>query len=67
MIRNIAGIADEVKDFDSRSLITWFLDEQISEEATVSEIVDQLTLVGNDGSGLLRLDSGLGQRNDSSN
>ncbi|MCQ4612046.1 ferritin [Corynebacterium sp. CCUG 51687] len=67
MIRNIAGIADEVKDFDSRSLITWFLDEQIGEEATVSEIVDQLTLVGNDGSGLLRLDSGLGQRNDSSN
>ena len=60
MIRDLALIADEVKDLDSRSLINFFLDEQIEEEATVSEIVDQLELVGSDGSGILRIDARLG-------
>ncbi|AKE38070.1 Ferritin [Corynebacterium camporealensis] len=59
-IRNIARTADEVEDLDSRTLINWFLDEQIEEEATVSEIIDQIKLVGNDGSGLLRIDAKLG-------
>lgn len=61
-IRNIARIADEVKDLDSRGLISAFLEEQIEEEATVSEIIDQLKLVGSDGSGLLRIDADLGTR-----
>lgn len=61
-IRQIACIADEVKDLDSRGLINDFLDEQIEEEATVSEIIDRLKLVGSDGSGLLRIDAGLGRR-----
>ncbi|WJY62206.1 Ferritin [Corynebacterium atrinae] len=60
MIRNLAQVADEVRDFDSRSLVNWFLNEQIEEEATVSEIVDQLTLVGDNGSGLLRIDTEMG-------
>ncbi|EPD69785.1 hypothetical protein HMPREF1219_01117 [Corynebacterium pyruviciproducens ATCC BAA-1742] len=60
MIRNLANVADEVNDLDSRSLINFFLDEQIEEEATVSEIVDQLELVGTDGSGILRIDARLG-------
>lgn len=61
-IRTIARIADEVQDFDSRALINWFLDEQIDEEATVGAIIDQIRLVGNDGSGLLRIDEQLGER-----
>ena len=60
MIRNIAEVALEVGDYDSRPLIDWFLDEQIEEESSVSEIVDQLTLVGEDGSGILRIDARLG-------
>ena len=61
-IRNIARVADEVKDLDSRNLVNWFLEEQIEEEATVDEIIDQIKLVGNDGAGLLRIDSQLAQR-----
>ncbi|MDO5032602.1 ferritin [Corynebacterium sp.] len=61
-IREIARTADEVKDLDSRTLINWFLDEQIEEESRVSEIVDQIKLVGNDGSGLLRIDEALANR-----
>ncbi|WP_034991252.1 ferritin [Corynebacterium halotolerans] len=59
MIRELARIADSVEDYDSRSLINWFLDEQIEEEDTVSRIVDQIRLVGDDGSGLLRIDAQL--------
>ncbi len=62
-IREIARLADSVGDLDSRQLINWFLDEQIGEEDTVSEIIDQIKLVGNDGSGLLRIDARLGGRN----
>lgn len=62
MIRGLARLADQVGDIDSRALLNWFLDEQIEEEATVSEIIDRIRLVGNDGSGLLRIDSQLGKR-----
>lgn len=63
-IREIARTADEVQDLDSRALVNWFLDEQIEEEDTVSEIIDQIKLVGNDGSGLLRIDARLGARDE---
>ncbi|KHO30490.1 ferritin [Corynebacterium minutissimum] len=61
-IREIARTADAAGDLDSRALINWFLDEQVEEEASVSEVIDQLKLVGNDGSGLLRIDSSLAER-----
>ncbi|CCI84013.1 ferritin [Corynebacterium otitidis] len=61
-IRNLAAIQAEVEDWDSRGLIDWFLDEQIEEESTVSEILDRLDIVGNDGSGILRIDAELGER-----
>ena len=61
-IREIARVANEVGDLDSRQLIDWFLNEQIEEEASVSEIIDRLKLVGNEGEGLLYLDARLGSR-----
>lgn len=61
-IREIARTADAAGDLDSRALINWFLEEQVEEESSVSEIIDQLKLVGNDGSGLLRIDGSLAQR-----
>ena len=61
-IREIARTADAAGDLDSRGLINWFLEEQVEEESSVSEIIDQLKLVGNDGSGLLRVDGSLAQR-----
>lgn len=62
MIRELTRVADEVKDLDSRALVNWFLNEQIEEEDAVSEIIDQVKLVGEDGSGLLRIDTALGAR-----
>lgn len=64
-IRQITRLADEVGDLESRGLLNWFLTEQIEEEATVGEILDQLALVGDDGSGMLRIDARLAGRSDS--
>lgn len=60
MIRTLARVADEVQDLDSRTLVNWFLNEQIEEEDSVGGIIDQLKLVGDDGAGLLRIDARLG-------
>lgn len=61
MIRDLTHVADSVEDLDSRALLNWFLNEQIEEEDTVSRIIDQLRLVGDDGSGLLRIDAQLAE------
>lgn len=62
MIRNLASIVDEVKDYDARPLIDSFLTEQIEEVSTVREILDRIRIVGEDGSGLLRIDAELASR-----
>ncbi|MDO4916975.1 MAG: ferritin [Rothia sp. (in: high G+C Gram-positive bacteria)] len=61
-IRELYRSADAENDYDSRPILNWFINEQIEEEATVSEILAQIELVGDDGSGLLRLDSEMGKR-----
>lgn len=61
-IRDLYRTADAAGDIDSRPLLDWFISEQLEEEDTVGEILGQIKLVGNDGSGLLRLDAALGAR-----
>jgi len=61
-IRDLYRACESEGDLDSRPLLNWFLDEQIEEEATVSQIVGRIKMIGDDGPGLLRLDEELGQR-----
>ena len=61
-IRELYRTAQSEGDLDIVPLLNWFVDEQLEEEATVGEIVGRLTIVGDDGSGLLRMDSQLGSR-----
>ncbi len=61
-IRNLYRTAEAEGDLDSRPLLNWFLQEQIEEEATVKEIVGRVTMIKDDGPGLLRLDEELGAR-----
>lgn len=61
-IRDLYRQTDAAGDLDARPLLNWFVDEQIEEEATVSEIIGRIRLIGNDGAGLLRLDAELGSR-----
>ena len=61
-IRSLYRVAEGEGDLDSRHLLNWFLNEQVEEEATVSEILGRLRYIANDGPGLLRLDEELGSR-----
>ncbi len=61
-IANLYRLATDEADAASYPLLQWFLEEQVEEEATVSEILDQLRLIGDDGGALLMLDRELGGR-----
>ena len=61
-IRDLYRAVQAEGDIDAIPLLNWFVEEQIEEEATVSEIVGRLELIGDDGAGLLRLDAELGAR-----
>ncbi len=61
-IRNIYRLAQRTGDIDSLPLLNWFVEEQLEEEATVSAIVGRIRMIGEDGNGLIRLDSELGRR-----
>lgn len=50
------------KDFASQALLDWFVTEQVEEEKTVGQIVDDLKRIGGDGNGLFQLDKDLGTR-----
>ena len=59
MIRELVRTADEVGDIDSRSVLNWFLSEQIEEEALARTLIDKLNLIGNDKGGLYLFDRDL--------
>ncbi|MCH5223865.1 MAG: ferritin [Muribaculaceae bacterium] len=56
MINNLYAMAEEEKDFATRQKLNTFVAEQVEEEDSVRQIIDDLTLIGNDGTGLLQLD-----------
>ena len=62
LINNLVDIAIEEKDHASQSFLTWFVDEQVEEEANASEILDKLKLIGGHGNGLFMIDRELRQR-----
>jgi ferritin len=40
-IRELVILAEELRDYGPRELLTWFVSEQIEEEASTSELVDR--------------------------
>ena len=61
-IGNIMEAALAEKDFASQSLLKWFVDEQVEEEANFDEIRSKLALIGQDGNGLITYDKDLAAR-----
>ncbi len=50
------------KDHATNTFLQWFVTEQVEEEATVTNILDKIKLVGDNKSGLFFLDRELGMR-----
>lgn len=57
----LCDFAIQEKDHASYTFFQWFVNEQVEEEATVSEVISKLKLVG-DGNGLFMIDNQLAQR-----
>ena len=62
MINKLAELALAEKDFATNALLQWYINEQVEEEASASEIVNKLRMIKGAGNGLLMLDRALAQR-----
>jgi len=62
LIHSLVTLAIDEKDYPTKNLMDWFVDEQVEEEASASEIVEQLKLIGGEGQGLLMLDREMASR-----
>ena len=61
-INNLVDIAMQEKDHATVNMLQWYVAEQVEEEAGVSEILDQLKLIGGKGTGMFMLDREMKQR-----
>jgi ferritin len=61
-IHNLLDLANKENDYAAASMLKWFVDEQVEEEANALEIVEKLKYVGESNGGLLVLDHHLGKR-----
>jgi ferritin len=61
-LNDLSDMAMKEKDHATYNLLQWYVNEQVEEEATFSEIIDKFKMVGNDGYGLYSIDKELGSR-----
>lgn len=61
-INDIYAIAVDTRDFASYPLLDWFVNEQVEEESTVQQIIDDLERIEGNGHALLMLDREMGAR-----
>ncbi len=61
-IYKLMDLAKEEKDYATESMLKWFVDEQVEEEASADEILQKLKMVGENKNALFSLDRALAQR-----
>ena len=61
-INDLYEMATKEKDYATQSMLKWFVDEQVEEEASVGEIVARLEMIADSKNGLFMMDRELGKR-----
>ena len=61
-INDLMNLAIEENDHATKGLLSWFIAEQVEEEASMDSIVNKFKIIGSSGQGLMMLDSKLGER-----
>ncbi len=61
-LNELSDFAFQEKDHATYNLLQWYVTEQVEEESTLSNIIDQIKIVGDNGHGLLTIDKELGTR-----
>lgn len=62
LINNLVDLAIAERDHASNAFLQWFITEQVEEEASANEIIQNLQLAGNEPPALFMLDRELGTR-----
>ena len=62
LINNLFAITTAENDYATQSMLKWFIDEQVEEEETAQNIIDNLKMIKDNGYGLYMLDKELGAR-----
>ena len=62
LINGLMKLAKDEFDYATESLLKWFIDEQIEEEANASIILEKLKMIKDSANGILMLDHELGER-----
>ena len=62
LIHNLCAIATEEKDVATANRLSWFVDEQVEEEESARDIIDQLRMVEGNNYGLYMIDKELAAR-----
>jgi ferritin len=61
-IHKMYELAHAEQDYPLKTLLHWFIDEQVEEEDAASKILDRLKMIGDSGAELFLLDKELGGR-----
>jgi len=61
-LNDLMDLAIKEKDHATKGVMQWFVDEQVEEESSFNEVVDQLTLAEKAPGAMFMLDRELGQR-----
>ena len=61
-INALYALANELDDYATQAHLKWFLDEQVEEEKTITDILGRLELAGDDKTAILILDQALSER-----
>lgn len=62
MIHRLYELAGKENDYATQVMLQWFITEQVEEEKTAGDIVEQLKMVGEQPAGVFMLDRQLGAR-----
>lgn len=62
LIQKLMDTANEVNDYATQNLLSWFIDEQVEEEKNVLFVLNRAKMIGESLSGILYLDKELGKR-----
>lgn len=62
LIHKIYETAVAEKDYATQVMLHWFIEEQVEEEASASEIVERLRMIGDSKGNMIHIDRHLGKR-----
>ncbi len=62
LINQLYELAIQEKDYPTQVMLQWFIDEQVEEEKNVGQVIEQLKMIGTQGTALYMFDRQLAAR-----